>query len=703
MDRRAFLKSSTAIAGATLSGQFLEPFAAAVEQAGTTNPPINDGGALFYDDFFNFPVGLLSHPIGQLNGAIQEAHYLPNRGVSLWPWENPICYLDAWIVSDEDGRPYVEQHTVNDLTALMHPVLITGDPEWKDYTVEVKLKPLSLAETAGIVFRYHTNRHYYLFGLAEGKYARLALRLPLEKTLRVAEWREIAKQEFAYDPTRYYAVKVENSGPRIRAYVDERLILEASDDEILKGKTRITANIPARFQEFRVSADQETRTAVRQRIAARDAALAKLRAENPQPKLWKRFETPKFGAGRAVRFGDLNGDGQPEMVIGQNIPRVQGDGHDHISCLTAVTLDGKVLWQIGRPDPRNDLVTNDIPFQIHDIDGDGRQEVVMIRDFRIQILDGATGKLKHSAWMPVAPPAAGGNRHPYQFENGDSLAFVNVSGGKARRDILLKDRYWNFWVYNANLQPLWQGKGQTGHFPYPHDVDGDGYDEILIGYALWNHNGKQLWSHDEEMKDHTDAAFLGNLSDDPKAEPRAYIAGSDEGLVIIDMKGELLKHVRVGHAQAASVAKYRPDLPGLQYMLVNFWKNPGIVTLFDGDGNILAQEEPIHSASPLMPVNWRGDGQEFALLSGNVREGGMVDGHLRRVVMFPDDGHPDLCSHATDLNGDGRDEVILWDQRSVWIYTPEGSVPGKRAYAPIKNPLYNDSNYRTQFSVPQWH
>src|SRR5262249_12355543 len=162
---------------------------------------------------------------------------------------------------------YVEQHTVNDLAALMHPALITGDPEWTDYTVEVKLRPLSLAETVGVVFRYHTNRHYYLFGLAEGKYARLALRLPLEKTLRVAEWREIAKHDFAYDSTRYYTVKVENSGPRIRAYVDERLILEANDDEIRKGKVGITANIPARFQEFRVSVKPETRAAVRQRIA----------------------------------------------------------------------------------------------------------------------------------------------------------------------------------------------------------------------------------------------------------------------------------------------------------------------------------------------------------------------------------------------------------------------------------------------------
>ena len=90
--------------------------------------------------------------------------------------------------------------------------------------------------------------------------------------------------------------------------------------------------------------------------------------------------------------------------------------------------------------------------------------------------------------------------------------------------------------------------------------------------------------------------------------------------------------------------KFRADVPGLQYIGVNFWKNPGIITLFDWDGNMLAQGEPIHTGSPMLPVNWRGDGQEFVLLSGNVNEGGMIDGHLRRVVMFPDDGHPDLAA-----------------------------------------------------------
>ena len=37
------------------------------------------------------------------------------------------------------------------------------------------------------------------------------------------------------------------------------------------------------------------------------------------------------------------------MLIAQNIPRIRGDAFDDISCLTAVTLDGKVLWQSAGP------------------------------------------------------------------------------------------------------------------------------------------------------------------------------------------------------------------------------------------------------------------------------------------------------------------------------------------------------------------
>lgn len=700
MDRRSFLKTGTVVAAT--APKTLAALTGETDQRTSHAGNANVYELPFFEDFSGFPAGALTHPIGQLNGAIQEYHYLQNRGVPLGRWINAIAHMDAWVVSDEDGKPYIEQHLVNALAKITNPIFLTGDPAWVDYVLEVKLKPLSLANFAGVVFRYHTNRHYCLFALTGGAQARLAVRLPLEKTLRMAEWRELATADFPYDTKRYHALKIENSGPHIRAYVDGKPILEAEESELLRGKAGITANVPARFQEFSVAASPSITAGVKESIATRKRSLARLQDENPQPKLWKRFTTPKFGAGRSMRLGDLDGDGRLEILIAQNVPRVSGDAHDQISCLTAVNLDGKVLWQSGRPDPRNGLLTNDLPFQIHDIDGDGRNEVVLIRDFKLQIWDGNSGKPKRWAWMPQMTAANSGVREPYELENGDSVAFVNVSGGKERRDILVKDRYKHFWIFNNDLQMVWHGEGQTGHFPYPFDIDGDGRDEFLIGYSLWDHDGRRLWSHDEDLKDHADAVSVGNFSGDPKAEPGCYACGSDEGFLVFSIRGELLKHVRIGHAQSCSWGKYRPDLPGLQCMTVNFWRNPGIVTLFDHDGNILGQEEPIHSGSPMLPVNWRGDGQEFVLLSGNVHEGGMLDGNLRRVVMFPNDGHPDLCAQVTDLTGDERDEVILWDQEQVWIYTQDRPFAGKRIYAPSRNPHYNESNYRTNVSMPAW-
>jgi rhamnogalacturonan endolyase len=654
---------------------------------------------LFRDDFSGFPTGWLTRPVGQLNAAIQEYHYLPHRGVLLGAWANAICHLDAWAVGEEEGHAYLEQHTVNDQSGLMNPIFLTGDPEWGDYAVEVGVRPLSLDDMVGVVFRYHTNRHYCLFALTEGKRARLALRLPLEKAFRVAEWRELGAAEFPYDTTRYYLLRVENEGPRIRASIDGKLILTAGDGEMLRGKAGVTANVPARFQNFRVNAPDGVKTQIGERVARREAQLTVLRSQNPRPKLWKQFTTPKFGAGRNVRFGDLDGDGVPEMLIAQNIPRI-GDNFIQISCLTAVTLGGNVLWQLGRPDPRNGLLTADTPFQIHDLDGDGRNEVILVKDFKLQVLDGRTGQVRTWVWMPEALPDNG--KKPFALTNGDSLAFLNLSGHPDRRELLIKDRYSSFWIFDSSLKRLWNGQGRTGHYPYPYDLDGDGRDELAIGYALWDHQGRQVWSRDAELMDHADGVAMGNFGEDVGAEPRVYAWGSDEGFLMFDRHGTILKHVRIGHAQTASVGKYLPERSGLQLMCINFWKNPGIVSLFDHDGNLLAQDEPVHSGSPMLPVNWRGDGQEFVLLSGNAREGGMIDGRMRRVVMFPDDGHPDLAAYVANVTGDARDEVILWDQERVWVYTQDRPVTGDRVYAPVRNPDCNESNYRTVVSRPGW-
>jgi hypothetical protein len=654
---------------------------------------------LFADDFSRFPPGHLSAPLGQLNGAIQEYHYIEHRGVRTHPWRNPIVHLDSWAAGDEGGAPYLEQHLIND-DLRFAPLFVTGDTEWRDYRVEASVRPLSLQKEAGLAFRYRTSRHYYRLALENGRQLRLAVRRPLDDEFRVSAWREIAKADFSYDTKTWYRLEAIVEGDRLRGLVDGKPLIDVRDAELAAGIAGITANMPARFRAFRVTAGAAAADAVRQRIQRRERELETLRADNPRPRLWRRFETPGFGTGRNVRFGDLDGDGRLDMLFAQQVPKVRGDAFDQISCLTAVTLDGTILWQQGRPNPKNTLLTNDTPFQIHDLDGDGRTEVVLARDFQLQVLDGRSGRLLRHVWLPQMSPEI--KERPYELNIGDSLFFVDLSGKGAPREILLKDRYRGFWIFDQDLRLVSEGLGQTGHYPFAIDTDGDGRQELMIGYSFWELDGKRRWTHDADLRDHADALSIGNYTGRADAGLRAYVDGSDEGFLVFAMDGTLLKHVRLGHAQTQSVGRYRPDLPGLQILIANFWRNPGIVTMLDPDGTILAQDELIPGSSHLEPVNWRGDGREFALLSGNVREGGMIDGQLRRVVVFPDDGHPDLASAVRDVTGDQRDEVVLWDEARVWIYTQDRPFAGTKIYAPVRNPHYNDSNYRASVSLPGW-
>jgi len=657
---------------------------------------------LFSDDFSGLPPGFVSRPVGQLNGAIQEYHYLPHRGVDIRPWRNPIVHLDSWVIGDEDGDSYLEQHLINEERYLSNllPLFVTGDAEWRDYTVEAKVRPLSLSERVGVVFRYHTNRHYYIFGLTEGDKAFLAVRQPLETGFRQGVWRMLGEASFPYDVKSYYDFRIENEGATIRCSIDGRTLIEAEDDEILKGLVGFAANVPARFSQIEISVSKGARSEISEAMSGREIELTRLREANPKPQLWRRFKTPVFGAGRNVRFGDLDGDGQVDMLIAQNIPKVRGDAFDHISSLTAVNLKGDVLWQIGRPDPRNGLLTNDTPFQIHDLDGDGGNEVVIAKDFKLQVLDGRTGKVKKWAWMPDAPAA--NTERPYEINNGDSIAFFDLAGKGRRSDILIKDRYSGIWLLDENLKQVGQSSGQTGHYPFPYDFDADGKDEIVIGFSVRNQLGEPLWSRDSELHDHTDAISAGNYTGTPNAPPRVYSCGSDEGFLVFGEDGNILKHVRLGHAQTQSVGQYRPETPALEILIANFWRNTGIVTMLDPDGNILQQEELVPGSSHLQPVNWQGDGTEFAMLHGDAETGGMIDGEMRRVVVFPDDGHPELAYQVLNVTGDARDEIILWNQQEVWIYTQDRPFAGSRIYSPKRNPLYNDSNYRSTVSLPGW-
>jgi len=173
-------------------------------------------------------------------------------------------------------------------------------------------------------------------------------------------------------------------------------------------------------------------------------------------------------------------------------------------------------------------------------------------------------------------------------------------------------------------------------------------------------------------------------------------------MVFGNLRGNILKHHYLGHVQNPAVGDFRPDLPGLETVSINFWGNQGIIHLYDADGEIYHDFEPCQHGSMCLPINWTGRPGEYFVLSANVEEGGMFDGWGRRVVTFPADGHPDMCYAVLNITGDCRDEVVVWDPHELWVYTQsDNPLPG-RLYKPRRNPLHNYSNYQATVSLPGW-
>lgn len=640
-----------------------------------------------------------------------EYHYVPREFTDGWDIVNNRG-PEEWKVIDTDGRNALYYLGFNAdvwTNEFIYPILCYGDILWKDYTLEVSLTPLDRSNLNGILFRYRDGRHYYLFGLDQEDQVTLRYR-DGEKGFRQDGWHELAMDHFPTDPMKTYQLRIEISGNNIRCLIDGQLIFDVNDDRYSTGKIGLIATSPVAFHEVMVSTTPEKKKEYLIKKAAREEELQKLRDANPKCKLWKKINTPGFGAARAMRLGDLNNDGELEFLIVQNMPFF-GSNYNRITCLTALDLEGRILWQQGKPDPEHAWLSYDVAVQIHDLHGDGKTEVVMAQDNWIKILEGSSGREMARYAVPSSAILPGETswleyKHYYRrdllpYLNVDCISFADLRGTGHPRDIIIKDRHTRLWAYNNDFDLLWTASANLGHFPFFHDGDQDGREEVYIGYSKFDPTGKLVWSLDSVMGEHADGIYVGDptLTGSPE---KVFIGGSDDGVLMLDNNGDILKHHLVGHAQTPSVGQFRPDIPGLEFCNINFWGEPGLITLYNASGDEIINFELIHAGSPVLPVNWRGDGTEFIFLSPNVREGGLVDGWGRRVVMFPDDGHPDLAWMAHDLTGDPRDELIVWDLESIWIYTQDQPFTGDQVYEPERQPLYNESNYATAWSWPGW-
>lgn len=661
---------------------------------------------LFSEDFRGFPIG--EFPYDPNHSAMGEYQYVIEKG-DHGAWIDQVCNYTwngtgpTWIITEQEGRHSVESMRIEKNNPhRIFPTLQTGRMAWRNYAVSVTVRRLSLKGMAGVAFCLNHSIDTLVFAFEGRDRAALSYRHKEKVT-------EIASVPFAPDSDLEYRMTVDVDGTCVRCMIDGKLVIEQDVPLAARGgKIALTADCPTRFAEVEVRVTEEEAEAI---CAREREALQKERdemARHPKMKLWKQIDLRNFGTSRQIRFGHLKGDDSWQIVLAQMQKRVSGDAYGFISCLTAIDLDGNVLWQLGEPSEKADVlgkVAADIPLQVYDIDHDGVDEVIVGWEFEIRILDGRTGKVKHAAKTPIADEDDD-SIHSVPFGiyaftrlNPDGIRICNFRGLEKPSDILIKDRYCRVWALDDQLNLMWYYKSDTntGHCPLPVDVDGDGRDEVLVGYQLLDGDGKMLW-HYPITEDHTDEIVAGKWMPGDENGYFACASGT-AGFFIGDFYGNVVMREGIGHAQRVSVANYCPEREGFEIAVTNFWGHQGGIFLYDAHGEPIWERENEMNGNIIAPVNWDGNGVELLLTNADAQKGGLLGGDGVRAVAFPDDGHPVLCCETLDLTGDARDELIVWDYHQLWIYTQEDNDQ-TQTYHPVKFPTYNASNYRGEYAYP---
>ena len=405
-----------------------------------------------------------------------------------------------------------------------------------------------------------------------------------------------------------------------------------------------------------------------------------------------------------VGIGDLDGDGSYEYVIKQ--PNFNTDPYQHPGYwrrsnttykLEAYRLDGTMMWRYDMGWSIEAGIWYS-PWLVYDVDGDGKAEVYCKagegdpRDEKGLVqsgpeylvkIDGQSGKVvAKTAWLS----REGFSKYNYYCRNFLTAAYLD---GRKPSLIMQRGTYnliktqamdkdFNKIWYWESPQEEKKYRGQGSHGLISADVDGDGRDELVIGAAVLDDNGKGLWTL--EMG-HPDVCYVADI--DPANPGLEVFYGFEtrqdtDGICVVDAKTgrklwALKEPTRHIHSQGM-VGDILAEYPGMEVYagerdLAKRWLYSSKGKLIDylGSGSLTPRA-----------LWWDEDSQKEVVVSGAIRDWGgkpiqSIEGRVVAVV---------------DCLGDYREEVITSLKEELRIYTTTIGASDRRPC------LMQDRQYR---------
>ncbi|HSV72699.1 MAG TPA: FG-GAP-like repeat-containing protein [Chthonomonadales bacterium] len=419
------------------------------------------------------------------------------------------------------------------------------------------------------------------------------------------------------------------------------------------------------------------------------------------------MDFPMGEGGRGgILAADVDGDRRMELVV-------TAPGN-----IAAYRLDGRRVWHI-QADVRVSAGASEsagLPghhapgVQVADVDGDGRAELLFLdQESRVHIRDARTGAPERVVRVP----------HPEGAERWEHLAVGNLRG-RGDRDLVLQatnargyrmGRFVSAYaIEKLDGPPLWSTRdfGALAHGPFRlADLDGDGRDEVC-GYTILGPDGRPTaWQYPPVERGraggasfHIDSLFVADVRPDvPGLEVVLLEEGRNHVACVNKQRGVLWWTAREGEEpQNAAVGEFDLSRPGLEVWCRsrrNLHQQPWVK---DAQGQVIARYA-MDDVAPegwtasgvevIFTIDWTGGPVQLALAKERHTEGDValfepMTG--RFVAVFREKAYR---IYAADVTGDWREEVIVVNREHIHVYQNPAANP-----RPNRPRLWTRNHYR---------